>query len=143
MAIECHQQAHEQSLELVHNRIRPDQTLGKSEILVKVASVGINPGDYKVAEAGMIGSAQAKLPAIPGMDFSGRVVSIGSDVKEIEPDDLVFGRVNPLRCPSGELAEYVQTDYDSCVLVPPSFDIDQAAGIGTSVLTAYHNIVSL
>lgn len=89
----------EQSLELVHDRIRPGQTLGKSDILVKVISVGINPGDYKVAEAGLIGSALAKLPAIPGMDFSGRVVSAGSDVKEIKPDDLVFGRGNAPEVP--------------------------------------------
>lgn len=131
----------EQSLELVHDRIRPGQTLGKSEILVKVVSVGVNPGDYKVAEAGMIGTALAKLPAIPGMDFSGRVVSVGSGIKEIKPDDPVFGRVNPLRCPSGALAEYVQTDYDSCVLVPPGVDMDHAAGIGTAALTAYQNII--
>ncbi|KAH0435816.1 hypothetical protein CcaCcLH18_04598 [Colletotrichum camelliae] len=130
-----------ESIQLVQDRIRPSQPLGDSDVLVKVISVGLNPGDFKLAEVGLSGRVLLILPAIPCMDSSGRLFAVGSDVEGLKPDDLVPGRINPLQDPIGSLAEYVQTNYNGCALVPPGVDMDQVASVGTAGMTAYQSSI--
>lgn len=120
-----------ESIQLVQDRIRPGQPLGDSDILVEVIILGLDPGDFQLAEAGLTGRVLRSLPAVPCMDFSGRIVSVGGNVQDLKPDDLVRGRINPLKDPIGSLVEYVQTNYNGCAIVPLSVDMDQAAGVGT------------
>jgi NADPH:quinone reductase-like Zn-dependent oxidoreductase len=52
--------------------------LKRDHILIKVLSSSLNPADYKLPEGRL--RLLFSLPAVPGMDFCGRVVALGSDV---------------------------------------------------------------
>ncbi|PVH73273.1 putative oxidoreductase, partial [Cadophora sp. DSE1049] len=132
----------ETNLQLVEDAPQPSQPLAPSEILLEVISVGLNPADYLFAELGLLGKAILHLPSIPGMDYSGRVISVGSDINSIKPGDLVFGSADTTKGIPGTLSRYTKTNYDGCIFLPPGVDLDQAAGVGTAGQTAYSTIVS-
>ena len=56
------------------------------EVLVRVHYASINPVDWKLQEAGRL-----PFPAIPGGDFSGEVIALGSGVTDFACGDLVAG----------------------------------------------------
>ncbi|KAL0933940.1 zinc-binding oxidoreductase [Colletotrichum truncatum] len=65
--------------------------LGKDEIIVEVICASLNPVDYKLPESGLIGHIMITRPAIPGLDFCGRVVSKHPSVTALELGQIVFG----------------------------------------------------
>src|SRR5438445_8070496 len=70
-----------------------------NEMLVRVHAAGVNPVDWKIRE----GLLQAPLPQIMGIDFSGVVETLGSDVTEYRVGEGIFGQVAD---ESGSYAEY-------------------------------------
>ena len=131
----------EKGMELVGNHPRPSGLLKPKEILVKVKCVGINPADPLFAEMVWPGKAIIKQTPLPGMDFSGEVVSTGSSITSIHPGDRVFGRVNTPDGIPGTMAEFTKAEWEGCVLIPPGIDFEQAAGAGTAAITAYESLV--
>ena len=65
-------------------------------MLVKVASISINPVDVKARRNdGVLSWLFAeKRPAILGWDISGEITEVGKDVKDFKSGDKVFGMVN-------------------------------------------------
>ena len=59
---------------------------GPGEILVKIKTVALNPGDWKVQKYGMLAE---KFPAILGFDIAGDVEEIGEGVAEFQKGDRV------------------------------------------------------
>src|SRR5678816_3334667 len=57
------------------------------EVLVRVHAAGVNPVDWKIREGHLSGT----LPTIMGIDFSGVVESVGSEVTKFHTGDAVFG----------------------------------------------------
>ncbi|KAH4187561.1 hypothetical protein HBH71_130020 [Parastagonospora nodorum] len=55
------------------------RSLAPGESLVQVHVAALNPVDYKIAELPIVGRMAIPKPATPGLDFSGRVVEVGSD----------------------------------------------------------------
>ena len=131
----------EKGMTLVENEPYPPSPLKPNEVLVKVKSVGINPADPTFAELGQPARALVKPNPIPGMDFSGEVVSTGSNVASLHPGDRVFGRVDTQKGQPGSMAEYTKAEFEGCMLIPPGIDWDQAAGVGTAAITAYETLV--
>lgn len=85
----------------------PASALTPDAVLVRVHYMAVNPADYKLAELGHLTRLLVRLPASPGMDFSGRVVAAGShQTASYHPGDAVWGRVAP-NTPWGTLGEYV------------------------------------
>jgi NADPH:quinone reductase-like Zn-dependent oxidoreductase len=82
------------SLKLNNEAARPPSALPKEKVLVEVISAALNPADYKIPELGLISRAIISRPASPGIDFSGRVVAIGSGIDSAKEGELVFGRLN-------------------------------------------------
>ncbi|KAG4416312.1 hypothetical protein IFR04_010531 [Cadophora malorum] len=110
------------------------------QMLVAVTSMSLNPADYKIAEMSpLINNLMVSKPATPGMDFSGRVVKLGSPTDAFKVGDRVFGRLEPGQF--GSLGEFVVAAYDACAVLPDGLDEDLAAGVGTAGLTAYQTIV--
>ncbi|KAG9499552.1 hypothetical protein J7337_008009 [Fusarium musae] len=114
-------------------------TLKPGQILVKVSSAALNPADYKVCELGLASRLITSFPKIPGMDLSGRVVSVAQDVADAKEGDFVLARASPTKA-WGSLAEYTILDKEGYSVIPESLDMDQAAGVGTAGLTAYQSI---
>merc|ERR1712225_156507 len=80
------------------------------QMLVAVTSMSLNPADYKIAEMSpLINNLMVSKPATPGMDFSGRVVKLGSSTDVFKVGDRVFGRLEPGQF--GSLGEFVVGAY--------------------------------
>ncbi|KAJ4171752.1 hypothetical protein NW754_000329 [Fusarium falciforme] len=105
----------EKGMELVENHPLHSESLNPNEILVQVKCVGINPADALFAEMAWPGNAMIKQTPLPGMDFSGEVVSAGSSITCMHPGDRVFGRVDtPISIP-GTMAEFAKTELEAAI----------------------------
>ncbi|KLO81901.1 Uncharacterized protein Y057_7214 [Fusarium fujikuroi] len=102
-------------------------SLKPGQILVKVSRAALNPADYKVCELGIASRLITSFPKIPGMDLSGRVVSVAEDVTDAKEGDLVLARASPMKA-WGSLAEYTVCDREGYTVIPETLDLDQAAG---------------
>ncbi|VUC22161.1 unnamed protein product [Clonostachys rosea] len=118
---------------------RPSRDVENGKVLVEVAVVGLNPADYKLAEAGLIARLQLPFPKTLGTDFSGTVVAVGSDIIDIKPGDNVLGRMFPFNA-AGSLSEYVIASYDDVAVVSKTVSLEQAAGAATVAQTAYQTL---
>ncbi|KAH6985171.1 reticulon-4-interacting protein [Ilyonectria destructans] len=119
---------------------RPSETLDKHQLLIQVVVAGINPADYKIPELGIASKTMVSFPKTPGMDFAGRVVTVGPEVPSIKPGDTVMGRLDPMKS-TGSLAEYVVASCDGVAALPPTVSLDQAGAAATAALSAYQTIV--
>jgi len=63
----------------------PDPTPGPREVVVQVAACGICGTDLHIAE----GEFAPALPIVPGHEFAGEIVELGSDVTELRVGDRV------------------------------------------------------
>ena len=62
-----------------------------NEILIKVNAAGVNPADYKFAKGDLKSIFSLKLPAVLGLDFSGVVETVGTNVLDYNIGDAVYG----------------------------------------------------
>ena len=113
---------------------RPDQHL------IKVVAVGLNPVDYKPAEAPIIGRFAVKKPATPGFDVAGLIVT-PSDGSPLEPGRLVFGAssTNPLA--GGALAEYITPPANTVCPAPSGVSPLILAGAPVAAVTAHGSLI--
>ncbi len=101
-----------------------------NEMLVRVHAAGVNPVDWKIRE----GLLQGPLPMIMGIDFSGVVESLGSEISEYRVSDAVFGQVAD---ESGGYAEYALALASDVARKPEGLDDVRAAALPVSALTAW------
>src|SRR5215469_10044906 len=82
----------ERSLKLVQTAKPFPQLLSKSELLIQVLSMSLNPVDYKIPELGLASKLVVSTPATPGYDFCGKVVATHSANDRFTMGQTVFGR---------------------------------------------------
>lgn len=109
----------------------------KGEVRVRIKAVGFNPVDCKIRQ-GMYGG---NLPIILGVDCSGVIDAIGSDVSGFTVGEEViafaFGQ-----CSNGSYAEFVCLPIQFVVKKPKNITFEQAASIPVAALTAYRAVFS-
>jgi len=107
--------------------------------LIQVIAAALNPVDYKPVEIPLIGHLLVSKPAIPCVDFAGRIVTPATG-SNLQPGQLVCGvsGSNPLA--GGALAEYNVAGESGIVAIPAGVDPVDAATIGVAGLTAYQSI---
>ena len=123
-----------QTLHLANNISRP-LIKTPDDVLVKVTAAALNPADYKVPEFGLVSRASISYPKTMGMDFTGEVQEIGTNVSNVKVGDRVLGCV-PNTHP-GSLADLVLVERKRIAKVSPSADQHQAAGLGIVGLTSW------
>ncbi|KAF6784866.1 zinc-binding dehydrogenase [Colletotrichum sojae] len=126
------------TLKLINTDRPAAESLGKSELLIEVAAVGINPHDYKVVEMGGVSRTMVSYPRSPGLDYSGRVLAVGRKVDDVAVGDRVFGRMDPAR--PGSLAEHIVVPYEGVTVLPEGLSLLHAGGAATAALAAYQSI---
>ncbi|KAL2842066.1 putative zinc alcohol dehydrogenase [Aspergillus pseudodeflectus] len=128
----------EDAIHLVTGPIPTASSLVKDQILVRVLNVSINPVDYKLPESFME-SISVRRPAIPGLDFCGRVIAAHTSVHTFTEGQLVFGGFS--RTPqNGTLAEYTVITAAECAALPVGIDPEQAAAAATAATTALQSL---
>eukprot|EP01104_Vermistella_antarctica_P009977 TRINITY_DN2629_c0_g1_i2.p2 TRINITY_DN2629_c0_g1~~TRINITY_DN2629_c0_g1_i2.p2 ORF type:complete len:374 (+),score=69.63 TRINITY_DN2629_c0_g1_i2:1642-2763(+) len=121
----------------------PMPQVGNNDVLVRVRAVSINPIDWKIRKGNLqyfVGS----LPWVPGFDFSGEVVAVGSNVVDNERfsiGDEVYGMQHRSRC--GTHAEYAVVDCEFVAKKPKSMTHEQAASLPLVGLTCWEALVTI
>ncbi|MCB9283201.1 MAG: NAD(P)-dependent alcohol dehydrogenase [Lewinellaceae bacterium] len=113
----------------------PDPEPEDDELLVRIHAFAINPIDWKIRKGVARWFMRKKFPIILGQDFSGEVVSVGSQVGDYEIGDRVFGAVSSLRG-EGTYAELIAVPAKNVATLPNNMSFLEAAAIPTAGLTA-------
>lgn len=104
-----------------------------NEIVVLTAAAAVNPADWKLCEGQLQKFLPITLPAVPGIDVSGRVIAVGDKVSAFQVGDPVIAAL-PLKG-RGTYAEQVTASARFFTGIPGSLDIVDAAAIPTAGLT--------
>jgi NADPH:quinone reductase-like Zn-dependent oxidoreductase len=110
----------------------PNVPIAPTDVLIKVKSAAINPVDYKLP--------RLVAGAVVGIDVSGIVERVGSDVADLKIGDAVFGRCPVIGGKGGSLAEYALVPMDEIAIKPEWLNFDQAAALGVAYLTGLQSL---
>ena len=115
-----------------------DPEPGPDQVLVEVVASAMNRADL-LQRAGQYPAPGPKpLFEIPGLEFSGRIGSVGSQVQRWSVGDAVMGIVS-----GGAMAEKVVTHERMLQSVPEHIELADAAAIPEVFMTAHDALVSL
>ncbi|MGQ7830340.1 NAD(P)H-quinone oxidoreductase [Altererythrobacter sp. Z27] len=103
------------------------------DVLIKVAYAGVNRPDC-IQRAGHYPAPPGASP-LPGLEVSGEVVAVGSEV----PRELV-GQVVAALTPGGGYAEYCAAPWGHCLPVPHDMPLAEAAALPETLFTVWHNV---
>ena len=106
------------------------------EIQVQICYCGLNFADIAAVQG--LYSATPKGSFIPGLEYSGIVVDVGSDVSFFHIGDQVFGCTK-----FGGYAEYINIDPCYVRHVPPGWSLKEASAFCCQALTAWYGLVDL
>lgn len=110
-----------------------------SHVLVEVAAGAVNPADTYVCQG--IYTTLPSLPFTPGLEGSGRVVAVGSEVRHLFVGDPVAFTVaaadGGLAASSGSWARHCAVKASLAVRLPKDVDLIAAAAIPVAYLTAH------
>ena len=111
-----------------------EPAMGAQDVLIDVAAAGVNFIDIYQRE----GIYDMPLPYIPGLEGSGTIRAIGSDVTDFAPGDRVAWAGG-----LGSYAEQVVRHPDTLVRVPDAVTDLEAAQVMLQGLTAHYLITSV
>lgn len=113
---------------------------GAGQVLVKIASSGVNPLDIKI-KSGQAAHAKAMLPAILGIDLAGTVVQVGEGIKNFGVGDEVYGMTGGIAGVPGSLAEYAAVDARLIAHKPKNLSMHDTAALPLIFITAWEGLV--
>lgn len=119
-------------------------TAGDGEVLVKVHAASVNAGDWHLMRADpflvrfMFGGLLKPKHKILGADIAGRVEAVGSNAKQFQPGDEVFGDLSA--CGFGAFAEYVCVPESALACKPANTTFEEAAAIPQAALAALQGL---
>jgi NADPH:quinone reductase-like Zn-dependent oxidoreductase len=122
--------------EVLQVRDLPVPPIGEGDVLVKTRALGLNFAEV-FARLGYY-PAIPKPPFVPGLEFSGVVVAVGTSVKGLKKGDRVFGLTR-----HNAYAEYVLVSHKFVLRMPRTMSFEDAAAFGITSMTAYHGLVTL
>ncbi|QGN48460.1 NAD(P)-dependent alcohol dehydrogenase [Micromonospora sp. WMMD558] len=140
---------------IVQDRYGPPETLtladvdvpvpAADEVLVRVEAAALNAYDWHVMRGDprlarlALGRSRPRA-RVRGRDFAGRVEAVGTDVRDVRPDDAVFGDLGDA---NGAFAEYVRVPATLLAARPANLTPQQAAALplaGTTALLGLRDV---
>src|SRR5271170_2431762 len=113
----------------------PTPVPGHGEVLVKADTIGVSMPEALVRRGTY--AWMPPLPAIPGIEMSGRVVECGPGVADRAVGDKVFVSARDLPVRAGCYAEYIAVPVRAAHKLPPGCDLEAAAAL-SNYQVAYH-----
>ncbi|WP_374006993.1 NAD(P)H-quinone oxidoreductase [Leifsonia sp. LS-T14] len=115
---------------------RPDPVPGAREVRIRVAAAGLNGADLSQRRGHYPSPPGA--PEWPGLEVSGTIDAVGSEVGEWSAGDRVCALL-----PGGGYAEYVTVDSGLVLPVPDAVDLVEAAGLPEVTATVWSNVFGI
>ena len=112
----------------------PMPEVGRSDVLVRVSTAGVNPLDNMIIRGEVKLIVPYTLPLVMGNEFCGTIVKMGSEVRGFTVGERVYGRL-PLNH-IGAFAEYIAVSHDAIAKVPDYLSDEEASSIPLTALTA-------
>jgi NADPH:quinone reductase-like Zn-dependent oxidoreductase len=122
----------------------PKPSPSDDEVLVAVHAAAVNYGDWALLRGKpfvvrmMSGGLLKPGQTILGADIAGRVEAAGTNVKQFQPGDDVFGDISA--CGFGGFAEYVSVPANALALKPTNITFEQAAAVPMSAVVALQGL---
>jgi len=104
---------------------------GPSEVLVRVASAGLNRADT-LQRRGFYPAPPGAPADVPGLEYAGTIEALGEAVRDFRVGDRVMGIVS-----GGGMATHVVVHEREAIRVPDGMDLATAGGVAEVWLTAY------
>jgi NADPH2:quinone reductase len=117
----------------------PDPKPKRTECLVKVSAVDVNPIDVYV-RSGLV-PAKLSLPFILGRDLAGAVLEVGAAVKRFKPGDRVWASNQGTEGRSGTFAELVAVDERWLNTIPQTVNDQDIVALSLVGITAHLGLV--
>lgn len=114
-------------------------SLADDEVLIEVYAAGVNVLDSKIKNGEFKLVLPYKLPLVLGHDVAGKIVKVGSKVKQFKPGDEVYSRPDDFRI--GAFSEFIAIKEDSVAIKPQSLSMEEAASIPLVGLTAWQALI--
>ncbi|KAK3385197.1 chaperonin 10-like protein [Podospora didyma] len=111
-------------------------TVGKGEIIIKVAAIAINPMDWMIQTLGDGLFSWLSYPFIGGTDVAGTVAEIGPDVTDFSVGDRVLGLGIGFVAREGAFQEYVAVHTNLASRIPDSLSFADASVLPLGLTTA-------
>ncbi len=114
------------------------------EVLIRVLAASVNSRDWRRMRANpffirlMAGGLLRPKNTILGADVAGRVEAVGSNVRQLQPGDEVFGCLS--RYGGRTFAECVCAGENEIALKPANLTFEQAAAVPVAALTALQGL---
>jgi len=105
------------------------------EVLIRVVAAGVNRPDLMQRSGAPV---PAGVTDVLGLEASGTVVAIGSDVTGFALGDPVMALLN-----GGGYAQYCVANTAHCLPVPARLSLHSAAGVPEAAFTVWHNLFEL
>lgn len=112
----------------------PTPVAGPGQVLIKVASIGLNLGDA-IIRSGRSG-LQLPMPFVPGGEVAGTIAALGEGVSGLKVGDRVLGAIFAEPRLDGGYAEFVAVSVEVAFKLPDAVSFDAAAGLAVQGLTA-------
>lgn len=112
---------------------RPVPAPGAGEILIKVASAGVNRPD--VAQRSGSYPPPPGASDLPGLEISGEVVAVGSNARKHKLGDKVMSLVA-----GGGYAQYCIAQDAQAIAVPQNLSMEEAGATPETLMTVWHNV---
>jgi NADPH:quinone reductase-like Zn-dependent oxidoreductase len=111
-------------------------TPGPGQVLVRVKTAGINPGEAKIRRGLLHERWPATFPSGQGSDLAGIVEGLGADAVSFEPGDEVLGFTDD----RASQAEFVVVQAENLIRRPPSVSWEAAGSLFVAGTTAYATV---
>ncbi|MEQ8360069.1 MAG: medium chain dehydrogenase/reductase family protein [Cytophagales bacterium] len=108
----------------------------KGEVQVEIHSIGLNFADI-FAILGLYG-ATPKGSFVPGLEYSGIIISLGEGIEKFKIGDKVMGITR-----FGAYTSHINIDADYIVPLPEKWSFEEGAAYLVQGLTAYYGMVHL
>ncbi len=107
-----------------------------TEVLIAVKAIGLNFADVFTILG--LYRAAPKRDCIPGIEFSGEVLTCGSRTTGLRPGDRVMGSIR-----FGSFTTHLTIDYRYVIPIPEAWSYEEGAAFIVQSLTAYYALKDL
>ncbi|SHE76409.1 NADPH2:quinone reductase [Seinonella peptonophila] len=116
-------------------------TVGKGQVLIKVAATSVNPIDSKIRQ-GRVPNVTPSLPATLHGDVAGIIAEVGEEVQQFQTGDAVYGCFGGVKGTfGGALSDYLLVDADVIAHKPTNLSFAEAAALPLVSITAWEALV--